>query len=157
MSTTIAVPGGSATFFDVNELTPRRRRPLEVLMVQMGDLQERIQAANTVTVVGPDGTTETTAPLPPTPGQMPRLGVTLDAREAGLMVEVSQVAAWAFLKSWTLTAPLPATPDDMLDMPSTDLYDTIVQYGAKLYAGTVGEGFDVGPTTHADPASPTEA
>lgn len=160
MSNTIAVPGGSATFYDVNELTPRRRRPLEVLFVQMGDLQERIQAAATVTVTDPaDGSAATTAPLEPAVAGKTSLAVpiVLDAREAGLMVEVGQVAAWAFLKSWTLPEPVPATPDDMLDISSTALYDAVVGHGAKLYSGNVGDGFDLGPETVTDPASPTVA
>lgn len=143
MSHTIEVPGGEAEFFDADELTPRRKRPVEELGLQLGDLIQRIQDARKVTGAADDETTGLTGP-----------DLEISDRQAALLAKFSDVATIMWLKSWTLDLPFPANPDALLDLPSK-LYDALQREAGKLQKGTDNSEFEANDETLADPNSPT--
>ena len=140
LETTIPIPGGKASFFKKNELSPRRDREIEVIAAQMNSAKlKRLQAA--VTVVG-EGETG---------------GEVLTETEARLMLSITEVGAWAYLKSWSLKVdgeprPLPDSPDGWLDVPK-NIYDPITAHVAKILAADIDAGF--GLESFEDQESPT--
>lgn len=155
--TTISIPGGKATFYRRKDLPPRRERELTILFAQLNPHKMRaVQKAQTVTVPGGSSTSDV----------LDGPDIALSEREARLLEQVSDVGAWAYLKSWTLRIsdaeagtsvprPLPATPDDILDLPR-GLYDAITRHAAKLVAAEmVDDDFTVDAVE--DDQSPTGA
>lgn len=156
MSTTTAVPGGNATFYTADEITPRRGREVEKLMLQMGDLLQRIRSASKVTA--PDGTVSDKTDDPEYSG----LPIMLTEVEADLFAKLTDVITWAYLQSWTVKVPagnalidlpIPVTPDALLDLPGP-LYRALIAVGQKIAAGKIEE-FDVSTAALEDQASPT--
>lgn len=149
MSSTITIPGGTAELFTKDEMTPRRRRPLEKLDVLNGPLIAKIRIARTITKA--DGTTEEN------PGLFgPSLALT-DA-DADRLTGYQDAKSWARLKSWTLPDVIPASPEGMLDIPGP-VYDAIAVAVAELEAAEAkaANPFVPSETTLEDPASPTGA
>lgn len=120
----IPVPGGSARFYAQRELTPRRTRALDVQLTRFGPRMRQLAVAEQV--IAPDGTLDTSAVL-----DGPAMVITED--EAESFAAINDLAAWVYLKSWTLDRALPETPDDVLDLP-TPLYNTLVAHAARLVA-----------------------
>jgi hypothetical protein len=149
MSSTVSIPGGSAELFSKSELTPRRRRPLEKLDVQISPLLTRIRVARTVTLT--DGSTEST------PG-LPGPDLELTDRDADLLTKYQDAKVWARLKSWTLEAPLPASPDALLDVPG-EVYDAlaVAVAGLETEDAAAVNPFVPSEATLENPESPTGA
>lgn len=120
MSRTVQIPGGTAELFDRDELTPRRRIPAKALLYRADDLLTKIGNARTVT--SPAGEKD----------ERPALtgaDVRLTQYEAETLEHLQYATTWGWLKSWTLDIPLPATWEDLLDVPSdiTDALNAEVQ------------------------------
>jgi hypothetical protein len=117
MSTIIIIPGGTAELYDPKELTPRRRIPAKSLLNRSDDLLLKLVMARRVTT--PDGGTETEDENLPGPD------LRLTPHEAEIIEHIKYATAWGYLKSWTLDRPLPASWEDMLDLPD-GIADVIV-------------------------------
>jgi hypothetical protein len=115
MSFTVTIPGGTAELFDPNELTPRRRIPGKALLFRADNLLAKLAVARRVT--SPDGDVDENPALP---GPEYRLS----QHEAEILQHLQYAATWAYLKSWTLDAPFPATWEDLLDI-SDDVTDVL--------------------------------
>lgn len=139
---TIDIPGGQATFYDQDEITPRRLRPIQEATLRMGHLMTAVMQARSVG--GEDA-------RPELPGaSLPDM----NADEAHLFVGLQDLAVWAFLKSWTLPDPVPDTPDGLQDLPM-GLYAALAAEGSRLFSAS--DSFQVGQQTVGDRSSPTGA
>lgn len=107
--TTVQIPGGTAELYDITELTPRRRIPAKALLYRADDLLAKLSVARTVE--SPDGDVEEN------PG-LTGPDVRLTQYEAETLQHLQYATTWGWLKSWTLDRPLPATWEDLLDVPS---------------------------------------
>lgn len=147
MSRTVEIPGGTAELFDRDELTPRRRIPAKALLYRADDLLAKIASARTVTK--PDGESDTRAAL-----NGP--DVRLTQYEAETLEQLQYATTWGWLKSWTLDIPLPATWEDLLDVPShiTDALNLEVQ---KQGNPEVADDFEISKETLEDKGSFTGA
>jgi len=160
--TTIKIPGGSATFYLEKDLPPRRERVLEILQAQLNP--RKLKALrDAARILDEDGEVGDESPVLDGPD------ATLDAHEAELLFSLGETTAWAYLKSWTLQMqqgdatvprPLPAAPDDFLDLPKP-IYEALTAHGAKLSAASLSksqdkkDGFTIDSVE--DPDSPTTA
>lgn len=136
MSKTVELPGGhTVELYEPAEITARRKRPVTILMGLHGDLLQKVALASTVVL--PDGTREVNRDL---------TGADLDLTAAELLAleEYQDAAMFAVLKAWSLDQPLPATPDDLLELPD-DLYTALKIATAKSGAEAAGlvESFEV--------------
>jgi hypothetical protein len=133
-----SLPGGfTAKFYRTAELTPRRSRELSVYTSYLMPILRQLQRAQTVTVGGK--VADKSDVLDGIP-----VGLSLD--ETRQMFEMNDIAAWTYLKSWTvrtqvrddegqiverLLRPLPETVDELRDLPG-DLYDALTQHAGKI-------------------------
>jgi hypothetical protein len=153
----IVLPGGGkAKFYKTTELSPRRRRELNIVTSYLFPKMRAAATASNVAVDGvPAATSDVLAGLP----------VNLTKAETREMFEMSDLAAITYLKSWTLMEtireddqtirrprPLPENIDALLDVP-TAVYDAIVAHASKLMVADEDTGFSVDSVE--DPESPT--
>jgi hypothetical protein len=143
MSRTVTIPGGTAELFDRDELTPRRRIPAKALLYRADDLLAKIASARTVTL--PSGESEESAVL-----NGPDLRLT--QYEAETLEHLQYATTWGWLKSWSLDIPLPATWEDLLDVPShiTEALNLEVQ---KQGNHEVADDFEISKETLEDKGS----
>lgn len=125
----ISIPGGTATFFRVKELSNRREEELSIAGTPAEGAINKIRNARKVT--GPDGEADTSDSL---------FGadVHLTREEARDILFLNNTLGWVLLKSWSLKragepVPLPESVDDLLDLPK-DLKNAIVKHAAKIFA-----------------------
>ena len=146
----IPIPGGQAKFYDPAKLTPRRTRELEIIGAE---ILPRMQEIANAAQVSADGVTPDVSTVLGGPD------VRLSRDELRTFMEFQEAAAWAFLESWTLDEPLPASPDDLQDLPR-DVYEAITRHAAKLTVAT-DVGFSIealgDDLDEADPDLPTYA
>ncbi|MGN6724114.1 MAG: hypothetical protein ACTHJM_16020 [Marmoricola sp.] len=146
MPITVPIPGGEATLVLKRELTPRREIHVKALIRQYTALA--VQVANARKVTHPDGRVE----------ENPDLSgpdVTLTYEQAALFERINYAGIPAYLVSWTLDHPLPATLEAALDIPS-DVADALIDAIQKIGAGLeVWEEFELGDETIKDKQSPT--
>jgi len=160
LPTVISIPGGKATFLTDAEIPPRRERELDVLYAQL-NLRKIKAIRDASKVLKEDGSVadENAALTGP--------DTTLTEDEARLMFKAAEVTAWAYLKSWTLQIttttdegsmsvprPVPAEPDDYLDLPKP-IYKALTDHAAKIVAQNLKDEFSAAAA--GDPESPTEA
>lgn len=137
-------PAGQAHWFSVSELSPRRNR--ELAKWEMVIMPKLVELAKARLITGPDG--EVLAQDDALPG----LPVGLTVEDTAAMLDLNTAAAWAYLKSWTLTysngspVPMPETPDDLLDLDNI-LYESLIEHAAKIqkqkvqFQATTGDEF----------------
>lgn len=159
---TIPIPGGQATFFSREELPPARERELQVLYAQLNPRKIKAlqQAAR---ILDEDGAITDESPILDGPDAV------MNELEARLMFKAGDLAAWAYLESWTLRIsdavggsseprPLPASAEEVLQLPRK-LYDALTEHAAKFVARDIEadkkDGFDVGSVQNQE--SPTTA
>lgn len=117
---TTNIPGGVAVWFDRHSLPPRRERVMQVDMLPLRGLIERVK----------DETYDVTR------------------EEAQQLLSANEIAVAVFLKSWTLRLedgsprPIPATADEVLDL-DRELYDSLIGQSAKLLVETNLDEFSV--------------
>ncbi len=123
------IPGGIARWFTKpTELTPRRSREIDAYnMIILPKLRR---------LTRDEEFTKSDNPL----DQMPT-GISLE--DARNILDMNTVAAWVYLRSWTLKnngepVPLPTSLDDVLDLP-TDLSNALVEHAGKILADQVSE------------------
>ena len=151
--TRCALPArNTATFWKESELTPRRRRELEVYeMVLMPKLRQLAVAQQ---IIGPDGKI---LAEDNSLGGIPT-GLTLE--ESRQMFEMADTAAWVYLKGWTLktpdggSLPIPVNVDELLDLPQ-GVYLPLIRHGQQIIRHSMmkADGFSVDSVE--DPDSPT--
>lgn len=107
--TTVDIPGGTAELYDPKDLTPRRRIPAKALLYRADALLFKLYGARTI--ISPTGDVEENPAL-----TGPE--VRLTQHEAETLQNIKYASTWGFLKSWTLDRPLPATWEDLLDLPA---------------------------------------
>ena len=135
------IPGGSATWYKDEELSPRRSREMDIYEVTLMPKLRQLMVAQKI--IGPDGTVEAEDEgLNGIP-----VGISLD--ESRQLFAMNDTAAWAYLKGWTLKrngepAPLPESPEALLDLPKK-LYEALIQHAAKITKSriTKTDGFSV--------------
>ena len=147
MSVEITIPGGTAVMLTTKELTPRRRRPIQMLDVMRGPIFAKIREARRV--IHPDGTVEETEGL-----YGPDLVLT--EQDAAMLTSYQDVQIFARLQSWTLPEPLPVSADALLDIPG-DVYDALADGVVKAEAADGANPFVASEETLENPASPTGA
>ena len=128
------IPGGVARFYTPRELPNRRRRELDAYNIALMPKMRRLLIAQRV--ISADGETLDEGAL------QSGLVEGLSPVEARQFIEMNDVAAWAYLKSWNLTKgglarPLPVDVDDMIDNFPGDLVDALVGHAAKIIANSV--------------------
>jgi hypothetical protein len=158
--TTINIPGGKAMFYTSADLPPRREAEVELLTFQLNarKMKAMIDAAR---LLGEDGQVADSNPALDGPDAV------MTEAEAKVIQLLGLTTTWAYLKDWTLREsrqvgdstvsekrPIPATPDDMLDLPR-GIFDALMEHGAKLAATKIDAGFTIDGVD--DPASPTSA
>lgn len=148
--------GATVTFFDKMDVTARRRRPVEELQLQMGNLLGDIIDAREIVdedgnVVLDEDALQREATIAVVTGKL-----VVSPRQAHLLRAFQDAITFMYLKDWTLKLKLPSTPDDLLDLPGHVL-DQIEKHTAVLYAydETSNDGFDARPENRADAESPT--
>lgn len=134
---TVKLPGGQASMFSRADLPPRRERELRVALMTV-DWGKAQRLANAARVTDTDGHVLDNSDV---------LGgddVVFTPEEARQWLLVNDIAGWVFLKSWTLTdahingetttltpRPLPAGPDEFLDLPR-NVYNPLTDAAAQL-------------------------
>jgi len=147
MPITVTIPGGTAELFTLDEMTPRRKRASQVIALKMSPVLERVKNAGKIRL--PDGTVKE--------GDGNGPSVDLSDGEASLFFLLTDASMFAHLKSWTLAGeggaplPLPASVDDVLDIPGP-VYDALE---TAINAMTpVTAQFEPDEATLEDPNSP---
>ena len=118
----IPVPGGSAVFRQLADLTPRQTRKLDVASAVLLPLVARIAPASEVRVDGVLVFTDPVLDGPP---------VDLTAAEYEEIRRLNDLAVLVYLDSWTLDRPLPASLEEVRALPP-DLYVAVATQAAKL-------------------------
>lgn len=147
MSVEIDIPGGKATILNSKELTPRRRRPLEIADTLNLPLFSKIREARRV--ISPSGEVE----------EHPGLwgpDLELTERDAELLTGYQDKKILSRLSAWTLDLPLPKTTDDLLDVPA-DVYDALSLGVNEVERAEAGNPFVVSEENLDNPESPTGA
>jgi hypothetical protein len=156
---TVQIPGGTAEMrSETSELSPRRKRPLEILGSRIG---KSIEAVSTATRLYCDGELmEDKSETFNEDGSLTFAGgdVHVTEKQLGLIGRFGDALVWALLKSWTLDIPLPEDPDELLDIPG-DVFDALSKEAAKINADIAAEreGFTVdgGMDDDAAPTGPS--
>lgn len=169
------IKAGSAAWWKPDELPPRKKRPLDVAGVQYSGALDRAAKVNPDAASNPDvefGGKQID-------GESLAIMAAIADEDIATIFELNDMAAWAYLKSWTLTRervipeheedgttfpaqkvyepyPLPATPDDLLDLPRAT-YDALLAAAAKIYAEAKAAENGFGVDSAPNPASPTAA
>lgn len=151
MSRTVEIPGGKATFRDAaDELTARRKRPVENIGARIGSVFQALPSAARIYCDGDviEDRSEVTKKdgTPAFPGP----DVHLSARQLDLLNSLTDAVTWMLLESWTLDLPLPEDPDGMLDLPGP-LYDELRGLAAAINAEVGDGGFTADSALPADP------
>ena len=155
----VTIPGGEATLrSEAAELSPRRRREVELLAARLGRVLEPIQTAGRLFCEGElmEDRSKVKVKMGPRKGKLAYPGPDLEVSELQmrLLTRLNDAIVWSLLESWTLDLPIPTTPDDMLDLPA-DLYDVIGQKAAEVYLGLDPSG-GFGPGALPQPGSDQE-
>ena len=144
----------SAKFYRHSELSPRRSRELDVYEVHLMPKLRELAIAQRI--IGPDGAVLAGQ------DQVDIIPVGLSLDESRAMFEMTDTAAWVYLKSWTLRGvdglalPLPPTVDDLLDLPR-NIYEALIQHAAKITADQMTKPAPFSVDAVEDTDSPTGA
>lgn len=146
---TVEIPGGTAELLDVEDMTPRRSRALEVVQYRYPTLMQRLaqQDADYEAAKAKAKKDGTEAPAMP--------DAHLTESEAEGLALMQDATIYAQLGSWTLDIPRPQTLDQVQDMP-------LQVYNALKLAIMAGRSkpdedplsFEPNDVTVADDASP---
>jgi hypothetical protein len=144
LTTTVTIPGGTATLRDPGKLKVKHRRRMTVLTQEFGmarfmEIMTIGSAAQSIN----GGVLEMAEVMD---------SMHLTPRESELMQLMNEAAVWQLLDSWTLPDPLPATADDVGEMDQ-GVYDVLMAECGRLQAehmAATGTGPDGQP---ADPFS----
>lgn len=161
LPSTVKLPGGQASMYTRDDLPPRKERELRIALAQV-DWGKASRLANASRVVDEGGETLDQSDV------LTGADVIFTEEEARRWAAVDDIAAWAFLKSWTLTdaringetttltpRPLPIDPDAFLDLPR-NIYRPLVDASALLLADYMEhqDAFSIDGGVE-DPDSPT--
>lgn len=141
-----------ATFWKESELSPRRRRELEVYEVVL--MPKLRQLAVAQQIIGPDGK------ILAEDKSLGGIPTGLSLEESRQMFEMADTAAWVYLKTWTLKQPdgsplpLPANVDDFLDLPQ-GIYLPLIKHGQNILRNSMFASDPFSVDAVEDPDSPT--
>lgn len=167
------IPGGSANWYKPAEVPVRRQRELDIIGTRLAPVYKRIAQSDSAAALHRSPAEATIVADTPSEDIGDEIigdsGLTLNEaleltdlltdEEVRLLWHQNDVAAWAFLKSWTLKkngepVPLPADPDEILDLAPA-LHKALTEHAAKLYNfRDAAASFEVDPGVE-DPDSPT--
>ncbi len=146
------IPGGRAVWYKPAELPPRRKRELDVAGTLYAPAINR-----GIDALDDDDREGSIAGLSDAGKIRLASGMATSDSDVRQMFAMNEVVAWAYLKSWTLTDPLPTSADAILDL-ARPLYDALLDASAAIegYARRIeaGQSFEIDPGVE-DPASPT--
>lgn len=152
---TVQIPGGEAVLCDSSsELSPRRRRPIEIIAARVG---KKVEAASVAARIVCDGDViQDNSEVLLEDGSPAFKGgdVEVTERELELFMRLNDAMAWAVLKSWTLDLEVPETVADFMEIP-VDVYDVIREKAAEINAKLTVESGGFTPDGVEDPESPT--
>ncbi|MGN6607963.1 MAG: hypothetical protein ACTHMS_13250 [Jatrophihabitans sp.] len=153
MSRTIDLPGGATAVLadNKNEITPRRRREVEILGSRLGRLMEPLMTAARILCEGDVIEDRSTLRTDDGDPKYPGPDVDLTEQQLRLLSRLNDATVFAILRSWSL-GPLPATADDLLDLDPA-VYDALRLEAAKASDIFARDEFSVDNIE--DPASPT--
>lgn len=152
MSEVVEIPGGTAVLLNkAVELSPRRRRPIEIVSSRIGRKVDAVSSAARLICEG-DVVLDQSAVLNEDGTPKFEGDVEVNERELGLIMRLNDVMALALLQSWTIDHPLPRTEDEFADIP-IDVYDALREHTARINANLRDAGFTVDSVE--DPTSPT--
>lgn len=162
---TVQIPGGEAVLRDPRALTVRQKRPIEIIIEQLGMIRLRdIILAQSISP--PEGVELTDAEVE-TFARDKEAGIKslqITRTELELLFEMSDATIWALLAEWwdldeagqrTTLHDLPRSVDEIQSLPR-DIYDALAEETGKLQAADMlKHGFDLDGIE--EPASPTGA
>jgi hypothetical protein len=155
MSEVVKIPGGEATLINSpGELSPRRRRPIEILSSRIGRKLEAIQNASRLLCEGDVVIDQSDETLEDGSPKFTGGDVEVSERELGLVMRLNDTIAFSLLKSWTIPHRFPESADEFLDCPP-DVFDALREHAARINAElqSRGDGFTVDSVE--DKGSPT--
>lgn len=131
MSREITIPGGTAVLRESHELTERHRRPIKMIVAQLGpNAQEKMLGWQA-------GTYD------------------LTEHDAELMFKNHDAVIWCYLKSWSLDRPV---PDDWREVGNSipgDVYDALMAACMEQDQATAEAADSFGVDGVEDEQSPT--
>lgn len=131
MSQTVTIPGGEAVLLASDELTARRRRPIELISTRLGRKLPLIQKATRLLVDGDVITDQSHEVKEDGTPKFTGGDVHLTENDLALMARLNDVAVLALLKSWTLDRPLPTTEDELGDLP-VPIFDALREAAGQI-------------------------
>lgn len=154
MSQKIDLPdGGWAVLADTKaEMSPRKRRPMELVAARLGRVMEDLVVARRILVDG--DVVDDRSEKRDKDGELRFQGpdINLTERQYELLSRLNDATVFGLLLDWSL-GPLPERPDDLLDSDPA-VYDTLRLEAAKIsIAINSSSGFNVDSVE--DLASPT--
>lgn len=147
----ITKPWGSASFYKMSELSPRRKQEISIIQMQVGPKLQELVRGGEVTIDG------VVIKQPTKKGALP---VGLSRTDSRNLHDLNNTVAWALLKSWSLKEAgeprgLPADPDEFLDDTPTAVYEDISAHAGTIFAEEVKDDFGLDGVEDED--SPTGA
>lgn len=135
----VNIPNGEAEIRTLaNEVSPRRRREIEIIAAQLGTVLPRVQSAARILVDGEvmDDRSKQRHKQGPKKGKPVFTGADVDltVKQLRLLSDLNDAIVWSLLAGWTIDEPLPSKPDDLLDLPS-DVYDSLREQCSAIYLG----------------------
>lgn len=163
--TTVPVPGGEAVLRDPRALTVRQKRPIKLIMEQIGMVRLRdIILAQSISPPEDVDLTDAEAEAFARDKAAGLDALQLTRAELTLLYEMNDAGIWALLAEWwdtdetgqrTVEHPVPRSVDEVQDLPDA-MYDVLGAECAKLQAEDIlRNGFDLDSIE--DPDSPTGA
>lgn len=158
----VKIPGGTAFLRDPRTLTVRQKRPMQIIVAQLGST--RFQEICTAQAIMPPPSANLDAmqwqeAIDASENALQVLQLT--DREFELLFRMTDAAIYGILKSWTLVddagepVPLPRNVDEVGDMDGT-LQEILALHTASMQAEYIARhGFDLDAIE--DPESPTGA
>jgi hypothetical protein len=152
----IHIPDGEASIRTLaNEVSPRRRREIELIAARLGQVLPAVQSAARILVDGDvmDDRSKQRHKQGPRKGKPVFTGADVDltVKQLRLLSDLNDAIVWSLLDGWTLDLPLPRTPDDLLDLPG-DVYDALREQCSAVYLGIDPTG-GFGPGALPEPGS----
>lgn len=156
MAVTVKIPGGEAVLLsEPGEMTPRRRRPIELVSARIGRRLPEIMKAARLFCEGDLISDKSDARREDGEPVFTGGDVHLSEHELDMLSRMNDALVLGLLKSWTLDLPLPTTVGELLDDCPPDVYDALREHSSKLSDAVGTDTF--GPDAVEDPESPTGA
>jgi len=146
---TVNIPGGTAELLDLEDMTPRRTRAMDVIQFRYPALMAKLTRQEIEHQANVAAAQAAGQPVPDMPDPH------LSEAEAEALALMENATIYAQLGSWTLDIPRPETVDAVQDMPLS-VYNAlkIAIMEARVTPDTDPASFEPNDVTVADDASP---